>query len=602
MNAKHLMLLLLTTVLLLYMPATTYAAVNASEMVIPFAPYRGVPASNILYPRLMTPVFIQPGDVLEIYTTTPEVTAFSLFNNLDAVVVHPTVVEGPIEIIEDRAESSLEKFYLYRVKTPDDMPTALYNLVAEIGGEEYQEINAVNVVPEFKETLKIAHFSDAHIGGYGGQYKYAYYYFDRMLYTVQALGADVMINTGDFLEQDKVRGRNHIYTMFDSMSIPVVGTMGNTDNVFNNNKVFLWEKYMGPDFGLAILGNVIVFALNFETGDISVDYVYQWMEEMLQAYPDKASIIIGHYPHWDLSVVSQKLVDNFKRLHERYGIDLALHGHIHTDVEKVSETTGIFSVSATSVAYGRQYNGFRFVYISQNGTVKADKADTVDIDKFYVHLSHFNNYTYYGMAIHIYNGLDVAKTVSIPVYLKDMGGHGHEVIQGNVEFEEKVEKTPAGFKEIITLRVEPGQNITILTFTKEDNEPPEILGDVNLVGFKEYLVIKYEAVDWGVGVAGAEAYYIVDGEEYKAEKVEMDSWLYLAVPRDLESFTLRLEVSDYLGNTMTMTIEYGDGGEDMDGEDMDAVDTGFMLDPMLLGVIVVALAVVVAILALRRRG
>jgi len=599
LNSSKLSLLIILSVLIGLSTGSGYTALAASDEVIPFAPYRGVPESNILHPRLMTPIFIRPGDNFSVFTTSPEVESFKLYDNLNGVSVEPVILEGPIEIVEDRADSSLEKFYKYVLMVPDNAPTALYNLLIELDGVEYQEINAVNVVEEFKDVLKIAHFSDAHIGGYGGQYKYAYFYFDRMLYTVQALGADVMINTGDFIEQDKVRGRNHIYTMFDSLSIPVVSTMGNTDNVFNNNGVYLWEKYMGPDFGLAILGNAMVFALNFETGDISVDYVYQWMEEMLKAFPEKRSIVIGHYPHWDMSVVSQKLVDNFARLNELYGIDLALHGHIHTDNELVVESTGIFAVSATSVSYGREYNGFRFVYLYSNGTVKADRSDTVNIDEFYVHLSHFNNYTFYGMAIHIYNGLDEPRTVEIPVYLEDRGGHLHTVTP-EVEFQEFVEKTPLGFKEVIRITVEPGMNITILTYTADDDEPPEILSGPTLVGFKEYNVVKVEAVDWGVGVESIEAYYIVDGVEKQAEKVEMDSWIYPAVPRDLTGYTLRVEVVDYLGNKLVESIKVGEDEGDMDGDMAEEVETSFDIVTVALVLVIVFAAAAAAILFRRR--
>jgi len=181
------------------------------------------------------------------------------------------------------------------------------------GGDLYEEINAVFIPNEMQldPVIKVAHISDVHIGGYGGQYKIAYRYFDRALYTIQAMGADVIVNTGDFLEQQKKKGLEHIYNMFDHLSIPVVSTLGNTDNVFNNRGDYYWERVMGPDFGAAVIPNMVIIPLNFETGDISVDYVYDWLAQTVQHYRSMGFRfigIMGHYPHWDMSVVSQKLV------------------------------------------------------------------------------------------------------------------------------------------------------------------------------------------------------------------------------------------------------------------------------------------------------
>ncbi len=569
---RSLWITLLLAVLFLspVLPVAGQESVMASETYIPFVPYRGVPQSQILYPRLMTPVYIQPGMEIEIYTLLPDVSEVWLVDNVYGTMIQLEIIDGPIQIVEDRSESAVETYYRYTVGgLGEDAPPSIYNLVLKTGaGESYEEINAVFIPNEMQldPVIKVAHISDVHIGGYGGQYKYAYMYFDRALYTIQAMGADVIVNTGDFLEQQKKRGLEHIYNMFDHLTIPVVSAMGNTDNVFNNRGDYYWERVMGPDFGVAVLPNMIIIPLNFETGDISVDYVYEWLAKTVEHYRNlgfRFVGIMGHYPHWDMSVVSQRLVDNFREINEQYGIDIAFHGHVHRVENVLVNTTGIFAVSSTSTAYGKVFNGFRWVELNvETGEINADKSNVVNLDETYVEYTWFNDFKKRGMSVEIRNGGGDELILRLPINIMYAG-------EPSITTSESVEASLISSKTVsidggeglaltIEARIGPGSEGVLTVVSGSDEEPPVVVGEPKLIGFKQYNIINFNVDDDASGVASIVVQYKTDGEWIDAEWVEKDSWLYPAVPRDLESFTVKIILTDYLGNSAEYIFQFGE--------------------------------------------
>ncbi len=552
------------------LPVASQESVMASETYIPFVPYRGVPQSQILYPRLMTPVYIQPGMEIEIYTLLPDVSEVWLVDNVYGVEIQLEIIDGPIQIVEDRSESAVETYYRYVVGgLGEDAPPSIYNLVLKTGaGESYEEINAVFIPNEMQldPVIKVAHISDVHIGGYGGQYKYAYMYFDRALYTIQAMGADVIVNTGDFLEQQKKRGLEHIYNMFDHLTIPVVSAMGNTDNVFNNRGDYYWERVMGPDFGVAVLPNMIIIPLNFETGDISVDYVYEWLAKTVENYRSlgfRFVGIMGHYPHWDMSVVSQRLVDNFRQINQQYGIDIAFHGHVHRVENVLVNTTGIFAVSSTSTAYGKVFNGFRWVELNvETGEINADKSNVVNLDETYVEYTWFNDFKKRGMSVEIRNGGGEELTLRLPINIMYTGEPSITTSGGVVASlisSETVETDDGeGLALIVEARIGPNSEGVLTVVSGVDEEPPVVVGEPKLIGFKQYNIINFNVDDDASGVASIVVQYKTDGEWIDAEWVEKDSWLYPAVPRDIESFTVKIILTDYLGNSAEYMFQFGE--------------------------------------------
>jgi len=108
---RTLLILPLAVLLLLSLPVTAQESVMASETYIPFVPYRGVPQSQILYPRLMTPVYIQPGMEIEVYTLLGDVSEVWLLDNVNGVRLELEILDGPIEIVEDRSETASDEWW-----------------------------------------------------------------------------------------------------------------------------------------------------------------------------------------------------------------------------------------------------------------------------------------------------------------------------------------------------------------------------------------------------------------------------------------------------------------------------------------------------------
>ena len=589
--------LLITLCISSYYPVYSQQTVNASEVYVPFVPYRVEPVRKVLYPRLLSPVFKLPGENFSIYYIgSSEPTAVKIVDDVFGREYQLNIL-GSVVVNEDRAETDISTYFRVDVSIPSNVEPGLYDIVIDVGGERLVEPNGLNVISRYKDSWVIGHFGDPHLGGLKGQFRRANRFFELALYTLEALKPDIIIISGDFIEQEKEDALNHIISLLSTLTVPVTTTLGNTDFVFNSKGIYLIEKYFAPDSTVVDMGNTIVVDLDFETGDIAEPWVYTWVEETLKHYNyTKVRIFNSHYPHWDMSVVSEAVVNFLRDMNEQYGITLYLHGHIHVDVEMAVESTGIYAVSASSTAYGKEYNGFKIERVSTNGEVVTNPDMRYDLEKVYVSYSQYNYFNAKGQTVKIVNGKSQRLDLILPLKLVD---EGSEVkVEGasiSNDFRFNGRRTV-----LLEVSLSPNEEKEIIVYQGEDTDPPYIAGDVKIIPFKQYNSIRFDVIDEETGVKNIKVEYSEDGVNWiEAQWIEIDSWPYPVIPREIENFMLKITVSDYLGNENIFTKTFGsieregeEGGEETEG--------GFpQLYLALVGILIVI--IVISILLVRRR-
>lgn len=540
---------------------TVGVGVYAQPQYVPFPPYHVEPINKVLYPRLAAPLFTKPGSVVSVYVSGfIDVSSVEMFDDVRGNRI-PLGINGVWRFTDDREGAVITDITVIDAYVPGDVPQGLYDLVVSTGGGVYREPNAIVIVEEFPDMYVIGHISDSHLGGWGGKYIAPYENFDKAIYSLEGLGVDIIVCSGDFIEQNKEEGIRHIIDILSKSTIPFTVAPGNTDYFFNNKGLFLIEKYFAPDSSVVDLGNAVIVNVDAETGDIAEEVVYDWINSTLYHYRDlDLKILNSHYPNWDDTVVSQAFIDFFRDMNERYGISLFLNGHIHRNTMKVSETTGILTITTTSTEVSSEFLGFRLIYAYSNGSIEASDSTIYNLEHFYVDYSQDNFFTSSGQTAVVYNGLDDEVDLTLLFKMRDVGEtiylNGSPIEGGIYSFSDDGSK----FKTLeLKVTINPGEKRIFIVYQGVDESPPTI--DIEVKSFKQYYYFKASVSDDGTGVAKTEYYYSLDNSTWsECEYVVIDSWPYPSVPKEYEGFFYKVVLVDYAGNSRTIYGVYGEPG------------------------------------------
>ena len=566
---------------------------------IPFPPYHVEPINKILYPRLAAPLFANPGDTFKIYVSGDySVSAVEILDNVLGYR-YGLEIKGVASLTDDRDGAEITDITVVEVSIPGDVVDGLYDIILSTSGGVFREPNSLRVLSSYPDMYVIGHMSDSHLGGWGGKYLEAYENFDRAIYTLESMGADIIVVSGDFIEQNKEQGIKHIMDLLSNLRIPFTVAPGNTDYSFNTKGLYLIEKYLAPDSSMVYMGNALIINIDAETGDISQQVVYDWIESTLERYRDiSLKILNSHYPNWDPNVVSQKFIDFFRGMNEKYGISLFLNGHIHRNSVKVSETTGILTVTTTSTEVAPEFLGFRVLYGYADGSVEVPDDTVYDVKKFYVRYSQINVFQSTGQSALVVNGL--SEEVSLRLYFKLVDNGLELLLNGSPVSEGVYRFSDDGVNYrtlVLDVTIAPGEKRVYVVSQGKDESPPT--ASVSVDGFKQYYYLIITAEDEGTGVAGMDVFYSLDNETWIAcEYVVIDSWPYPTAPRDLPGFYYKIVLWDYSGNSATIYGVYGTPGEEAPGEGGPA---GITIDLNILAIVGAVIAVVVVVIAVLRR-
>ena len=584
---KVVFLLLLIVFSLIVLSADVYA----EPQYIPFPPYHVEPVNNVLYPRLAAPLFTKPGSMISVYVSgVVDVSNMEAFDDVRGNRF-PLDINSVWRFTDDRDGAVITDITVIDVYVPDDAVPGLYDLVVSTNDGVYREPNALVIVDEFPDVYVIGHISDTHLGGWGGKYIAPYENFDKAIYSMEALGVDIVACSGDFIEQTKEEGIKHVIDILSKSTIPFTVAPGNTDYFFNDKGLFLIEKYFGPDSSVVDMGKGIIVNIDAETGDIAEEVVYDWINSTLYHYRDlNLKILNSHYPNWDNTVVSQAFIDFFRAMNERYGISLFLNGHIHRNTKKVSETTGILTITTTSTEVSSEFLGFRLIYAHSDGSIEAFDNMIYNLEQFYVDYSQDNFFTSTGQTAVVYNGLGSEVGLTLLFKMRDTGEalylNGSPIGEGVYEFSDDGSK----FKTLeLEVTVKPGERRVFVVSQGVDESPPTI--DVEVKSFKQYYYFKASVSDEGTGVAVTMYYYSLDNSTWnECDYIIIDSWPYPSVPKEYESFFYKIVLADYAGNSRVVYGVYGEpsvGGPGGEGGPQ-IPDTTYAI----IGVIIVAVVAV----------
>lgn len=502
----------ISTLTFILIALSVYMPIKA-EKPIPFDVYHIVPTNNILYPRLGTPIFVSWNDKADIYVLPLEddfkLDGWSVYLiNKISGISYQLDINNINEIIDDRSESAIEKYLCIQVNIPRNIPRGLYNLRL-VRSRVYEEPNAVFVFGEkYPEEIRIAHISDNHLGEfYKPKYMKENKYFLRAIATIESLNIDIIVVTGDFVDGVlKEDFHKYVYHLLSTLNVPIIVTTGNTDYYLMEKNSWLWEKYYAPNSAVTAINNIIILPINARNGDIPEETA-NWIESVLSYYRDKTiKVWLSHYPHWDESSTSDHLRELMAKWNKDYGLNLALHGHIHRDDVRVAKATNILTIVSTSTATSKQYRGFRIVRLYMNGDIKYDES-SISIQDNYVEFSQINDYTSHAQTITIKMSSLKNTKLRIIAKLKDLG-YNVTIIDAN-----KLSEYTSDIGRTVLLEVSDVTDKIIKVYQVEDKKPPKI--EIKVAATPSEVNIKPVVTDDGLGVKDIRVYYSFDNKTWE---------------------------------------------------------------------------------------
>ncbi len=565
------------------------------EESVPFDSYHVLPINNILYPRLAMPIFTVWNEEKSIYIA-PQSSDESLdgwkasiYNKVTGATYTLDIVS--VEWIDDtRPEMSINKYLKLKVVFPSGVEEGLYNLIIE-RTNMYVEPNSVYIFGEsYPERIIVGHISDTHIGP-GGKPKYMKEnkFFWRAVSTLEAIGVDLIVVSGDFIDGSREESfHRQVYQWLSSLNIPIIPDMGNTDYSVIEGDKYHWETFLAPNSGATRIGNILLLSVNSRNGDIP-DPTVEWIESVLASNIDASiKVFVWHYPVYSTDYNSEKVISKIGEWADNYGLNLVLNGHFHTDVVKTPPETPTTVIVTTSTASTKYYRGFRFVYLGSDGEISYDDSSK-NLYEEYVEYAQPNDYTSVGQtAIVKSSSLDF----TLVVKLKDLGNEA--IVEGGSKIAEYASN---GLRTVYVKPASPTGVVEI--YQEKDTTPPEIrvaigitVNEVNLRPIVE---------DYGVGVKNVKIYYSSDNSSWTefTPKVEDEVKMFVMQTPQYKVFYYKVVAVDYAGNEAVLYGYKETGLEGVDGGG-GVEEEGFPLTYVIGIILMIAIVIVIFIWRYRK--
>lgn len=553
---------LLITLLLTMLFNNPYPQLRATGEVIPFDAYHDIPESGILYPRLASPYFVIWGDSISIYLV-PRSGDASLDGWSAKLIDKFTGDSFPLKVgeaswIEDtRSSAKITKFIKLDISIPPGIDRGLYDLEVK-RLSSYREANSIYVFGEkYPDVISVAHISDNHLGPWHKpKYMKENKFFLRSLYTIESLGVDLIINTGDFI--DGVLDENfhrEISQLLSTLSVPFIVSTGNTDVYVMDNNRWYWERYFAPNSGVIFIGNILILSVNARNGELP-DETILWIESILAAYSEKSiKIFLWHYPPYDPTSTSKRVIDKLIYWGEKYGLNLILHGHIHIDKIVEPPEFPILTVASTSTASSKYYRGFRLLNLYLDGRVKySDKS--LNLYENYIETIQKNDYSSGAQTIIVNLPGYEGQEFRFYVRLRDEG------IAATVSSGSKIAEYIGELGKTIIISFKGGKQL-IKVYQQEDTIPPT--ADPRISFTENELEIRPRASDIGLGVKEVKIYYSEDNETWIefTPTVDDEVAFYIMKTPKVNTLYYRIIVVDYAGLTAEIygSVELGLGAQ-----------------------------------------
>jgi Icc-related predicted phosphoesterase len=495
------------------------------------------------------PILVKWGDVKSIYIAPPEEDmaldgwSVSLLDKVSGVSFQLDLM-GVSWVDDNRSEMVINRYIEISVRFPEGIDRGLYNLVIERTGS-YVEPNSVYVFGEsYPDRLVVAHVSDTHLGpSKKPKYMKEDKFFWRAVSTIESMGADIIIVSGDFIDGSRDEAVHEmVYQWLSSLNIPIVIAMGNTDNSVIEGGKYYWEKYMAPDSGATRVNNVLILSINSRNGDLP-NRTLDWIDGVLASNVDASiKVYISHYPLYSTNDNSQRVLAKIREWADKYGLNLALDGHIHRDNVVDPPDAPIKTIVTTSTAESKYYRGFRFIYLGSDGGISYDEA-SINLYNEYVEFSQLNDYSSVAQVVSV----NVSRGNStITVKLKDLG------VESTVEGGRKLGEYAYGGRRTVFVSAVEGSSVKV--YQVLDDTPPEVKVSLDIT--VNEVNLRPIVSDYGLGVKDVKVYYSSDNSSWIdfPPKVEDTVSFYVMATPKVEIFYYKVVVEDYAGNAV---VSYG---------------------------------------------
>jgi predicted phosphodiesterase len=288
-------------------------------------------------------------------------------------------------------------------EVPSDVYSALYDLELSWsdGGSyvEYTQPSSVWVLEEWPETLRVAQVSDLHL-------PYSADVVATYAYEANLMDADMIVATGDIVDLETIASAwSYLQGITGWLDIPLYVIAGNHDYAGANSEAF--QEYGGLKNYTVVIGDFLFLALDSGIIRAVPQDQLDWMEGVLDGYPDKVKFVALHHSLltsefaddegtikggdlegdwtdvealWDVLYYSWRenidLAEQFLRLVQTFDVRLIIGGHVHRDMIYILNGENYF-VSAGSCGGGGP-PGFedpvsRFYELNSDGTVRLDE-------------------------------------------------------------------------------------------------------------------------------------------------------------------------------------------------------------------------------------
>ncbi len=344
--------------------------------------------SLIQRPILSVPEIVIAGEEMEIICSAPEMT-----QNWQAHLNWQDI-DLPLQITEAVFEPASGLWFLTTLTSEPEIYTTYDLIVSADYQEEDRAVNAVYLIPEYKDDYYFVHITDTHLPGhtFWGNDPNGTDYTEiddlrRVIDNINLIKPEFVLFTGDVVNEGELEDFNdrHQYSLSKNLigefEVPVFITSGNHDiggwddtsppdgtARHNWHRFFGWEYLENPAPGESYTqnysfnyGNTLYIGMeayiNYDDylpsifGDSSfMNWQMNWLDDLL-AVSEAESKVLFYHCDFDDEINLNSL-----------GVDMALWGHIHSNEGSIYNYP--YDLATDAVCDGR--SAFRVIKVNDN--------------------------------------------------------------------------------------------------------------------------------------------------------------------------------------------------------------------------------------------
>ncbi|MHA1908256.1 MAG: metallophosphoesterase family protein [Candidatus Thorarchaeota archaeon] len=329
-------------------------------------PSQGVSVENssIQWPKIGNPAIVLNGSSVEIRVSGP--TSISSWS----ISLYREYLEHDIDFETPLRNDSTGIWHI-NASIPTDSHNELFDLRISISdgvsSNELVERNAVQIRYSFPSDIVIFHITDTHISSIPTDLD------TRLLlalYQASAARADLVIISGDLVDEGRIVAFERFSDLISQSSVPVFVIPGNHDVDPLGGGYTNYMTFFGDDHYTANVGpDIFLTMANTHSGALTSSQV-EYIEREMAGSNAQTKILSLHHSLPNMYYLSEPETLELIRICNETNVDIVLTGHSHLD--RVDEGNGTLWISTTaigaqpqSVGHGR--NGFRIIEF-QDGT------------------------------------------------------------------------------------------------------------------------------------------------------------------------------------------------------------------------------------------